>query len=279
MKNHYIPQFVLNEFIDRKRGTIHVYDKGRCRFYQSSPADLFAISDFYDDLTEKKLSELEAKISPVLKSMLDSHRNGTKPNMTNDLMVDCCRALVLLQFRRTPWAKQLATRAIHKKGRDERDMAEILASHGFDPDVENLRLAQRAEEYYVQDARKSRRSEIWSKLIVDAIDQTGLAMPNTSKAVLGKGVQLAKTESAFVLGDRGAVSTATAVKPLSDPDRELFFPVSPDIALSIIGERDEIQSVVLTKERTRTINLSTVGCCDKIASHSGRLLRSLANPR
>ena len=279
MKNHYIPQFVLNEFVDSELNTIHVYDKGRDLFYQSSPADLFAIRDFYDEQTEMKLGGLEGEIAPVLQCLLRSCRNGTTPSIASDQILGCCRALVLLQFRRTPWAKELSTRYIDKRRRGELEMAEILSSHGLEPNEENLSTAQMAEAHYVQDARKPRRSEIWSKSLVDAIDQTGLAMPGVSGAALNKGVVVVKSESAFVLGDRGALSTATADKPLSHPEREVFFPVSPDIALSIAGEQDQVRYVDVSKGQTRSVNLSTVRCCDRIASHSSRLLQSLANPR
>ena len=279
MKNHYVPRFVLREFVDSRQRGIHVYDKGQGSFYVSSPDDLFAIRDFYDDQTEKRLAELESKISPILKSMLHACRNSTKPGVTNDDMLSACRALVLLQLIRTPWVKNIATRDIEKRHRGEPTMAEHLEAHEIDPTEENLQWARQLQEHYTQDARKMRESEIWSVSIINAIERTGLVMPDVSRAVLGKGLFVVRTESAFVLGDRGAVSTATPDKPLSDPDQELFFPVSPDVALSIAGRRDEIRHIAITSEGTRAVNRSTFQHNDKIASHSGTLLRSLANPR
>ena len=273
MKNHDVPQFVLREFIDSKRGGIHVYDKRKQTFYLSSPDDLFAIRGFYDDQTEKKLAALESKISPILKSILHSRRNGTSPKVTDNDMLSACRVLVLLQLIRTPWIKDIASRDI-----DKRPMADV-EDHGIDPTEENLQWARELRERYTQDARKTRESEVWSKSLVNAIERTGLVMPDVSRAVLDKGLIVAKTQSAFVLGDRGAVSTATRARPLSDSDRELIFPVSPDIALAIAGQRDQIQDVEINKIGTRGVNLSTVRHNNKIASHSGSLLRSLANPR
>ena len=106
-------------------------------------------------------------------------------------------------------------------------------------------------------------------------------LPDVVRATLDKGVLIAEAEpgSAFVLGDRGAMSTAGKGKHLYHANSEIFFPLSPDIALSLAGKRNRIEQVLVGKVAVRAVNRSTVEHNDVVVSHSDALLKSLANPR
>ena len=274
MRNHYIPQFVLREFSDND-GMIQVYDKNAREIRRSSPKDLFVISGLYHDSVEDVFGRLETRLSLCLRSILDSCRTNTNFTMPDNHVLQCCRQFVLLQLVRTPWAKETGVRALDDI--DTKELLGRLANAGFD-NLDEAVVHEMVDQSR-KDANKKRRSRLWSIVLLDFLADPARAMPDVIPAVQGKGVYLAKTESAFVLGNRGAVSTATKDKPLFHEDREIYFPVSPDIAISLAGNRDQILRCTVDTAPTRKANLSTMEYSDWIVSHSSRLLRSLANSR
>lgn len=274
MRNHYIPQFVLREFA--KGDVIHVYNKTNGKIHPSSPKDLFVIRGFYHDVVEQVFAQIESKLSGELKSILKSYRNNTALEIPDSRVLACCRQLVLLQLLRTPYSKQTGVSALDDTNAEE--FVQRLAKAGYD-NVDG-ELVRRSLQRWKEDAAKDRESRLWSLVLLQFLESPAKALPDVVPAVLGKGVLLAKAESAFVLGDRGAMSTATSDKPLSHSDREIYFPVSPDIAVSLAGPRDRITRSTLDVATTRKINTSTMGCSREwVASHSITMLASLANPR
>ena len=279
MRNHYIPQFVIREFAD-KDGMVYAYSKSRGDIRRLSPRDVFVVRNFHVDLVEQAFENLETHISPDVKSILKSCREDAAFGMPDSRVLERCRQLVLSQLLRTPWAKNSGTRNLGEKTADE-ELARALAAAGFDTNVEEIkREARESEKRWREDAMRNRNSAIWSRSLIDALNDPAKAYPGITKAILAKGVMLAKTDSAFVLGDRGAVSTATPDKPLPHPESEIYFPASPNVAISVAaGRRNQIARVTVDRAATRRINRSTVDCSDVVVSHSERLLRSLANPK
>jgi len=274
MRNHYIPRFILRNFVED--GVIHVYDKERDTVQQVSANSSFVIRDFYDDRLEELLAQLEGPLSADLNSIMDSYRLSAPFKMPDSHVLKRCRQLVLLQLMRTPYAKEVGMAALDDV--DIHVLLERLAKAGFE-DVPQEAVAKVIDHYRV-DGAKSRGSRLWSHSLLAFLADPAKVLPDVVPAILNKGVILAKTKSALVLSDRGAMSTASEDAPLTDPRSEIFFPVSPSICVSLAGERDRIGTVTLSSAETRRINLSTVRHSQRwVASHAQRLLKSLAHPR
>lgn len=278
MRNHYIPQFVIREYAD-KDGMVHVYDKATAKIRQSSPNDVFVIKGFYDDAIEKELAAREAQIAPVFKAALKSCRDRTAFTASKGALLTCMRYLVLLQLTRTPYAKGIGVHGLDDADPMD-DLADELAGAGYDlTDADTLREFKEAEKRVRADAAKTRKSRAWSSAICNFLKDPSKAMPDVVKAVMEKGVVFARAgRRSFVLGDRGAVSTAGGGRNLDDPRKEIYFPVSPDVAVSLGAGKDEIVVIDLDMQTTRTVNLSTMRCCSLVIGRSKRLLASLAAP-
>ena len=276
MRNHYIPQFIIREFADSE-GFVHVYVKQAKKIVKLTPKDVFVVNNLYDDDVEHLLARVESRISRTLTSVLASCRNGTRPEVTEEQILGCCRYVAMLQLGRTRFAKEIAVKAVGR-GFTDAELEERLLRAGYS--VEDLDRARQVEkEELAKLEGRGKESRAYRHLMLKLIGKPADVYPDVARAVFAKGVVLGSTDSAFVLGDRGAVSTARAERPLDHPRSEVYFPVSPDIALSIHGPRDRLSFLKVGRSATRTANLSTMAYNDWIVSHSPRLLRSLANPR
>ena len=173
------------------------------------------------------------------------------------------RYLTLLQLARTPYAKEIGIGGLGEADAID-DLAKDLADAGFDlTNADTLQRFKEAEQRVRADAERMRGSSVWSGSLYNFLEDPSEAMPDVVKAVMDKGVVFAKTgpRRSFVLGDRGAVSTAGGGRNLDDPSREIYFPVSPDVAVALGGGRDQIEVVDLDMDAIRRVNLSTMACC------------------
>ena len=240
---------------------------------------MFVIRDFYSDDIERMIADKERQISPVFKTVLNCCRADSALTLSTAPVLNCFRYLVLLQLTRTPWAKNSGVTGLEETVSSDQLMGN-LAEAGFNMTDENtLREAKESEARLRNDARQQRRSEVWSHSLWKFLENPSEALPDVARTVLDKGVMLAKSKSSFVLGDRGAVSTAGGGRDLDHPYSEIYFPVSPDVAVSLGGTRDRIQRLTVDMDTTRKINLSMMKYSDTVVSRSPDLLRSLADPR
>ena len=262
MRSHYVPQFVLREFTD-KHGMLWMYEKSRDEIVRCGTKDALVINGYYHDDLERIFAQIEGEQSSCLKAVLDFCRTGTR-SMSDDQMLTCCRKLVLMQLLRTPYAQATGVQALD--GVSASEMVRRLADEGLDNVDEDAvdRLIRRHQE----DAARIRGSKLWSIVLLDFLEDPAKALPDVVPAILGKGLILAETESAFVLGDRGAVSTATEDSPLYDAKSEIVFPASPDIAVSLAGDRNVVQRVAMNRHGTRQLNLSTMSISNRVVSRS-----------
>ena len=144
----------------------------------------------------------------------------------------------------------------------------------------NLQNIREIEKEARTDAERTRRSKLWSRVMDDFLTNPSGVLPDAIGAIELKGVLLAQTKgSSFVLGDCGAVSTAGGGVDLTHPSREIYFPLSPDIAVSLGGDKDQITQLTIDTSAVRKANLSTMRNSEYVISRSERQLRSLANPR
>lgn len=75
-KEHYVPQFYLKSFTyDDKQEKIYCYDKNNRKSYSTSISNIACERDFYNttqtDQLEKKLQQLESRISPIYYHILN----------------------------------------------------------------------------------------------------------------------------------------------------------------------------------------------------------------
>ena len=277
MRNHYIPQFVIREFADSS-GKVAVYDRSTGTIHKSNPKDVFVVSNFYSDETEKAIAAKEGIISAIIKGILNTCRNGTRPAVSTKEVLNCCRYFVLLQYARSPHTKSIGLNNLEVD--IEQRLFQDLEAAGLDmSDRTVLEKVELAKQRTLEDANRNRKSKVWSGSVDNFLRNPADALPNVVNAIEGKGVVLAKTRSSFILGDRGAISTAGGGVNLDDPSREIFFPVSPDVAISLSGERDQVKMLMLGMAATRKANLSMMRMNDLVISQSTRLLSSLADPR
>lgn len=276
-KNHYVPQFILSEFV--RDGTLFVLQKSNGQVRRSTNTeDVFCVRGLYHDAIERLFSQIEADLSKDLKVLLRAARDRNVIKLPREQMVASCRKLLLLQLIRTPYAKKIGVRGFVDDDEPDRELLEQVSGAGFDVDSTEVREAY---DRVRADALQERRSRMWSMSLLRFVHSPAEVLPDVVRATLNKGVLIAEAErgSAFVLGDRGAMSTAGKGEDLYHANSEIFFPLSPDIALSLAGKRDRIEPVSLGKASVRAINRSTVEHNDVVVSHSDALLKSLANPR
>ena len=276
MRNHYVPQFIIREFAN-SAGFVYVYGKKAKEILTMNPKDVFVVNNMYADDVERLLARVEGGISRTLTTILACCRNAAKPEIPVAEILGCCRYVAMLQLGRTRFAKEIAVEAVGR-GFTDAELEERLVGAGFSvEELDRAREVEKAERAKLEG--RGKESGAYRQLMLKLIRNPADVYPDVAKAVAAKGVVLASTASGFVLGDRGAVSTATAERPLYHAGSEVYFPVSPDIALSIHGPKDRVSLQKIGRDVTRTANLSTMAINEWIVSHSRRLLQSLANPR
>ena len=227
MRNHYIPQFIIRQFADSE-GFVYVYAKKAKKVVKLTPKDVFVVNNLYDDDVERLFAKVESRISQTLTPVLESCRNGANPNVPVPEILGCCRYVAMLQLGRTRFAKEIAIRAVGR-GLTDAELKQRLVEGGFSiEDLDRARQLERKELARLKGRGKASAAyrQLMLKLIVNPAD----VYPDVARAVAAKGVVLGSTDSAFVLGDRGAVSTARTERPLDHPLSEVYFPVSPNIA-------------------------------------------------
>ena len=257
-------------------GNVAVYDKNTGKVRRDGPDNVFVIKDWYSDEIENKLAVMEGHISPVVRAVLKARRERTRLTVAPEAVMNCLRYFLLLQLMRTPHAKRTSIAGI----RTSEELYRELENAGFDTSENNLQTIRAIEKEAREDAKRTRRSALWSKIMDDFLTNPSIIMPRAVKAIRSKGVLLAQTKaSSFVLGDRGAVSTAGGGTDLTHTSREIYFPLSPDIAVSLGGDKDQITLLTLGKSEVRKANLSTMRNSEYVISRSQTQLRSLANPR
>jgi hypothetical protein len=86
-KQHYVPQFLLNNWSQSKKKRVFVFDKKSNKVFSSSIKNIAHENNFYKDEilgyennTELKLSKLEGDAAPVIKSIISE---GTVKNLTD----------------------------------------------------------------------------------------------------------------------------------------------------------------------------------------------------
>ena len=88
MRSHYIPQFVIREFAGED-GKVAVYDSNTGRVRRDSPDNVFVIKDWYSEEIENKLAAMEGKISPLVRAVLKTCRECTRPTVAANAVLNC----------------------------------------------------------------------------------------------------------------------------------------------------------------------------------------------
>ena len=250
-----------------------MFDKQTGLIRASNTASVFAINGFYSDEVEASFARLEAKLSSGLKSILGTIRGNPRSiRPRDDEVLACCRRLLYTQLLRTPFAWELGKSALKDYDVDD-FIGRLKASFVLDEDD-----IRREVHRQLEDASKDRGSDLWADAMGRMLSSPAAVSPRLFPAIYNKGITfgIAPPRSTFVLGDRGVVSTATQAEPLTHPSRELFFPVSPDISISVAGRRNQLSSTSVGVDQVRQINRSTIECATRyVVSHSGGLLRAL----
>ena len=275
MRSHFIPRFVLEKFTDAA-GFIRFLDTRTGEIKKSTPTKVGKVNGLYDDDLEHRFErEIETPLSRVIGSIVGSVRSGGALEVNRREALGCCRGFVLQQLIRTPHAKMTASKSVRERTVD--DYMGLIGEAGI-YGVDEAMVKDVLDEAR-DDAERLRGSRFWSDFLRGFLDEPSSVLPRVVAAVERKGMILATTETAFVLGDRGAVSLVGNGRTLEDPGTQVYYPIAKDVALILGGRRDAVQRVPVDREATRKLNLQTLRLNRTVFSHSERLLRSLADPR
>ncbi len=106
---HYVPQFLLRNFLIGKNDKLHVFDKQTEKVFATNVKNIAAESRFYDfkimdqDLTiEPGLSKIEDMAQPIISSILEA---DSLTRLTAEDRATLCIFLAI-QFTRTKWFRE-----------------------------------------------------------------------------------------------------------------------------------------------------------------------------
>ena len=115
-RHHYIPQFLLKNFLDDS-DRFWVFDKKKGKLHQGTPRNTFVEKNLYRTLifdhgnysyeAEEELSRIESRAAPVIKKIIKCARNNEYPKLTLEHR-DAWNRFYHTSCRRTPeFAKEM----------------------------------------------------------------------------------------------------------------------------------------------------------------------------
>lgn len=142
-KQHYVPQFLLNNFCKSNSGQIHVIDKHSGREWVSPPRDVASQNKFYDFIFEgfemsfeESLSQMEAVACETIKKIIASESLSV---ISDEARIQLAY-FIAVQYLRTP-------HQIEKVRNIDRLFIEMIESSGARvEDVENFRPIKPEDE-------------------------------------------------------------------------------------------------------------------------------------
>lgn len=274
VRNHYIPVMILKHFKDRD-GILHCYSKDSGNVFKSKPERIFYIRNLHTqrDSSGRKDSSIESRISkfiedpaaPVVTKIIETARNRTKPDLTNEekMIWDrffCC------QLRRLPKSRELLA-----------DSEIVLqALDDFERKVRPLTKTER-QKYENFELQKQLTDNAW----IDAI------LPNDGEllhVIQSKGLAIGVIDSSrksFIIGDRPVVEIASeGSTDLRRPGVERLLPISYDVVVTPAGLPGGEELIFLKDAGyIRKLNETIFEQSNIVAACSEKLIESLCDRR
>ncbi len=278
-KQHYIPQFILRNFIDR-RGKILVLDKIRNpkKVFPTNPINVFAEKDLYtlispsgekDKRCETKYCELEK----CARNAIELLRN----NNTATISISFEHQQLLIEF---VYRQYLRCPALHNRVFNFRSNDEAL--------VHVLQLLQQDKrDVSREDKHRLQEPGVMQSIIqcgkVGSLWADGTALAQIRKMNLHV-FKVTVPNNAFIIGSMpvifGRAGSSWPKDGFASPQVQIWMPVAPDTALCLTndcGQHTVYED--LTKKQIRRFNLCITAHSSFIAGTSERQLLSLANER
>lgn len=278
-RHHFIPQMLQRRFVD-SNGRLYSFDKRRpedgVRLEQ--PANLFVEKHLYsikkktgekDPDLETRLAQLEGDADIVIRKIVKASEKGEVPSFS-EYERGVWDLFFYVQWKRTPDNferinalsnfDEMIKKSIENFEREFRPLTNIEREELGDPAVQS-RLIHNAKVGAVGSG---------SKEVVQALHNKGLAI-----------LKIDTPNRSFVLGSNPVVKmTHKGRAHISDPTVEIWFPISPQLAVSPAYLRGEERLIPIRDAKDiRHINSAVANQSTVIAGNNEKLISSLSRPR
>ncbi len=275
---HFIPRMLLERFTNKNRKLYCSRKDSPGKIFELAPKDLFLENQLYtqldelgnkDDSVETTLSELEGKVSPIIKKIIREARLGKSLFLT-DSEKEIWDNFLCRQWVRTP------------KNRDEmQNPAFVLdALTHFENDAGRSLNDDIYEKFHDPKEQPRIMKKIWSSNLV------GTPNPELLEILGNKGIEIRRIRSpnwSFVIGSNPILIvkiTHSEQTHISDPNVGVLLPISHDVIVTAAFSRGEEKLVEMNDMLgIRQINKAIFNQSDMIAGRSRELIESLAGVR
>ena len=296
-KQHYIPRFLLKQFLDES-GRLWVHDKDRRKTYSTSPRKAFVQRDLYTTFgfahipkdtdpeaflqsmtkdytyeTERFGTNLEGNVAPIVSRIIQKARSGQLPRLT-EREAAYWKRFMLAIARRTPESQRRAT-----------------SISGDDAFYEALKARAEAENYKLPDQESLYRDPRIRKLMERVLANVNakFAAGDSPREKLeedrfcretGLCVAVIRDPGArngFLIGSHGLAILQGG--PLGDSIDGSWLPIAHDVAVLATSAPDKEFLLDLGSARRRVveaINAASYTQSRIVAGRSEELVRSLA---
>lgn len=280
-RHHYIPQFLLNNFVDQD-GYLWVADTAQQRTYKTTPKNAFVQRDLYvkHDIArstktyeyEEMFSKMEGAVAPVIHKLIQRAREGKHSNLSpREQRV--LKEFLLALARRTPDSQRRISQAGDRDAFYE--AAKAVA------EKENFELADRETLYAdpsILEIKEKVESNVHAGFAIGVSDREKREIERFSSKT-GFGVaRIVNPRRSFVIGSHG-VAIVEAVRQ-RDMAAGTWLPIAHDVALLVTAFPDREFFLSLGDEAThesliRRINLASIRLSHTTAGRSEALVGSL----
>jgi hypothetical protein len=278
-RQHFVPQMLLRRFVNTD-GRLYFFNKNfpEKRVLASPPKDVFVQNHIYterdkhgnkDNSLEEMYAEIEGQANGIIEKIIVAARAKQTPNLSLDERA-AWDLFFYYQFKRVPDFYN----NIKIMANFEQHMAAALIE--FESKFRPLTDEERREFQNPNNLERIKKNALISSLS----DPGSEVQETLSRKGLGVGV-ITKPNKSFIIGSFPVVKlTYPGRENFNDPSVEVWFPISPDVAVTPIPEQGIEKIVQITgAHHVRAINLAISGQSTIIAGHSKALIESLARPR
>lgn len=269
-RQHYIPRMLLQQFAD-DRGKLFFFnkklpDKG---VLQSTPRKLFVENRLYDFTdfdgkrnisTETSLADTEAKVSPIIKKILDSARLWKFPKLT--------------PVEKDTWVLFFTQLLMRLPSTRDRTASDEAKSVRYQQAFRRFRRMPATEPVDKMEMESLIRNELWSRSISNPGELVEeVALPTLRS--MSFGVALTQREqSAFVIGSNPILRIRSSFD-LDHPDIQLWLPLANDVAVFSFHGEQEILGCLDDKD-VQNFNRDVFEQSTKVAGRSLEQIESVA---
>ena len=281
-RHHYIPQFILRNFLDQ-RGHIWVFDRERDRVYATTPKNVFVQSNLYATYTWPReripadclptdidafvasfskdasietdvfANGIEKEAAPVVSRIIDAARSGRCPRLS---FVDVARwqRFAISQARRTPESQKRIARV----GSDRDVFYEAVVRVAK---RENHSLPSKSDFFADPRAVEVMHRTLCTVNASFAAGRSSHVRRQTDQFIAETGMLVAAITDrrcSFVIGSHGFAIVNT------DQDKRSFsgswFTVAPDVAIAPTPRHGRIEFITLTDHSKYGGLISKINC-------------------